>query len=84
MIKVLFFASLKEQLGCPSLNFPLNNEVPLTVKNVLSEIIKLNPDWQEHLQKNSLLFAVNQTMANENTPVKQGDDVAIFPPVTGG
>lgn len=84
MINVLFFASLKEQLNCPSINLSINNDEALTVKKVLDKIINLHPQWQVHLQKSSLLFAVNQTMANEDTSVKKGDEVAIFPPVTGG
>lgn len=88
MIKVLFFASLKEQLNCSSIDLSINsltdNDTTLNVKKVLHEIVNLHPNWQKHLQNSTLLFAVNQTMANENTVVKQGDEIAIFPPVTGG
>ena len=32
----------------------------------------------------ALRVAVNQDMARDDTPVKEGDEVAFFPPVTGG
>ncbi|MGM0450475.1 MAG: MoaD/ThiS family protein, partial [Pseudomonadota bacterium] len=38
----------------------------------------------ELLDDDCVLMAVNQAMAREATPVQPGDEVAFFPPVTGG
>ncbi|MFT6207270.1 MAG: molybdopterin converting factor small subunit, partial [Colwellia sp.] len=43
-----------------------------------------NNDWQHYLTNNSLLCAVNHQMVNNDFLVKAGDEVAFFPPVTGG
>lgn len=92
MITVLFFAALKEKLQCSSIEITFstankvatNNVKIHNIQGVLTELIRLQPHWAEHLQQNTLLFAVNKTMADENTPVNVNDEVAIFPPVTGG
>jgi len=41
-------------------------------------------DWEKLLTTKNLRFAVNQDMARADTPVHDGDEVAFFPPVTGG
>jgi molybdopterin synthase sulfur carrier subunit len=82
MINVLFFARLREQLGCNKITLSLANDV-LTVSDVKQAIIEQYPAWQPFFD-NSLLAAVNQHMASVDTTIKQGDEVAFFPPVTGG
>ncbi|MGJ8690969.1 MAG: molybdopterin converting factor subunit 1 [Thalassotalea sp.] len=81
MIKVLFFASLREQLNCQSLN--ITAEVA-SVAALKEQLLVLHPEWQEYFANASLLTAVNQAMCNENSAIKSGDEVAFFPPVTGG
>ncbi|MEH6502317.1 MAG: molybdopterin converting factor subunit 1 [Cycloclasticus sp.] len=75
-IKVLYFASLKEQLGRSSEE--LNSADISTVADV----------WQQvssgYDVSQSVLHSVNQEYAELSTPVKPGDEVAFFPPVTGG
>ncbi len=82
MIKVIFFAALREQLQCGELQ--LSGENISTVEQVLHTIIKQQPNWQSFLENDSLLSAVNHDMVDDNHPVKSGDEVAFFPPVTGG
>ncbi|WP_448245657.1 molybdopterin converting factor subunit 1 [Thalassotalea agariperforans] len=83
MIKVLFFARLREQLNCEQLDLELAND-SLTIADVKQQLVTLHPDWQSYLQDNALLNAVNQQMADNNTSISSGDEVAFFPPVTGG
>ncbi len=75
-IKVRFFASLKEQLGRQEQC--LDTQEIKTVKDVWKRI---NPE--ESLPE-QILTSVNMDYADENTPVKDGDEVAFFPRVTGG
>ena len=82
MIKILFFARLREQLKCPSIELNLVEE--LTIKDIIDKLLIQHPDWQPYLSSESLLMAVNQNMANETSAVKSGDEVAFFPPVTDG
>ncbi len=80
MIKVLFFASLKEALDCAQLQ--LDN--PGSVAALKQQLAQQSADWQRWLLSESTLVAVNQTMANDATALNDGDEVAFFPPVTGG
>ena len=83
-IKVLYLASLREQLGKPGEDL----EVPpaaSTVAGLRTLLMARGGTWQTALaQGKALRVAVNQEMAQPTTPVKQGDEVAFFPPVTGG
>lgn len=81
MIKVLFFAALREQLNSEKISIPLDNMV--TIEHVIESLIKKNPDWKAAFNQ-SLLCAVNQEMVSKSHPIETGDEVAFFPPVTGG
>jgi sulfur-carrier protein len=80
-IKVLYFASLKEALGVGSETLDL----PAGVATVcgLRDWLATNGRARLASAKN-LRCAVNQEMADGVTPVRDGDEVAFFPPVTGG
>lgn len=81
-VKVLYFAGLREQLGTPGEDL----DVPATtVAGLRSQLMARGGAWQSALaQGKALRVAVNQEMAQPTTPVKPGDEVAFFPPVTGG
>ena len=81
MIKVLFFAQLREILNCSELSI---DEVPDTLGDLRSILCSRGELWEEWLTSDKALAAVNQTMAEDNEPLKSGDDIAFFPPVTGG
>ena len=81
MIKVLFFAALREQLNCETISIQLENN--LSIEQVIKTLVAQHPEWQSAFD-NTLLCAVNQTMVAKSHLVKSGDEVAFFPPVTGG
>jgi molybdopterin synthase sulfur carrier subunit len=82
-IKVVFFAALREQLQCETLNLDADDETN-TVDKVKLSLLKNNPNWHDTLSNVSLLSAINHTMSAGDDAVKAGDEVAFFPPVTGG
>ena len=82
MIKVLFFAKLREQLGCEGIEMDAR-EVS-TVAELRRQLIELHPRWAAPLDDKNLIVAVNQTLAKAEHPVGADDEVAFFPPVTGG
>lgn len=82
MIKVVFFAALREQLNCSQLS--LDSESLMTVADVKKQLTKKDSKWQQVFANNSLLSAVNHDMVNDEQVIKSGDEVAFFPPVTGG
>lgn len=83
MIKVLFFASLREALNCESIDLVMSEKIS-NVADVKTHLLTLHAQWAPHFDNVTLLTAVNQQMARNETPVKSGDEVAFFPPVTGG
>lgn len=82
MIRVCFFAELRERLDCTQLE--LDNFRGFSVADVLAEVLNLYPDWKSILSEKKWLVAVNQAMATMQAPVNDNDEVAFFPPVTGG
>lgn len=83
MIHVLYFAGLKERLGLPGESLPLPAGVA-TVGQLRDHLAARGEQWQALKEMRNLRAAVNQDIANINTPVAEDDEIAFFPPVTGG
>lgn len=81
---ILYFAWLKEAMGRGEETMPL----PDSVSTVADLIAHLKDQSPRHAglfaPENRILTAVNQDMATPETPVRNGDEVAFFPPMTGG
>jgi molybdopterin synthase sulfur carrier subunit len=88
MIQIRYFASLRERLGTGAEEIPAPTPAAgaeTTVADLLLLLRQRGEPWNEVLNEtSSLLAAVNQEMAGPATPVQDGDEVAFFPPVTGG
>ena len=83
MLNVLYFASLRETVGMADEKLAL--PVPAEVSALIAKLRARGGVWAEALGTDKRWrVAVNQEMAAMNTPLKPGDEVAIFPPVTGG
>ncbi len=82
-IKLLYFASLREALGVSGEEIALPQDVD-DVAKLRAHLAARGESWQvlEHSKK--LRAAVNQSMVGNETRVKDGDEIAFFPPVTGG
>lgn len=82
MIRVLFFASLREKLACDSLELEATGLTNL--HDVRSKLGEKGAGWEAALTDGRLQMALNQQLAGADAAVKDGDEVAFFPPVTGG
>ena len=83
-VKVLYLASLREQLGKAGEDLEISPSAS-TVAGLRALLMARGGPWQSALaQGKALRVAVNQEMAQPTTAVKPGDEVAFFPPVTGG
>ncbi|MGE3297692.1 MAG: molybdopterin converting factor subunit 1 [Porticoccaceae bacterium] len=82
MIEVLFFARLRESLDLARLALELSE--PTTVGGVKAQLAARGANWQALFAAGQVLAAVNQELANDATPIRPGDEVAFFPPATGG
>ena len=81
MITVRFFARIREQLGTAELQWP----VPTSVAALIAELAReRGAAWAETLNEPQVIVAINQVVAERDSALAAGDEVAFFPPVTGG
>ncbi len=84
MIRILYFAWLRERTGRGEEAIDLPAEVS-TVGALIDWLRALGPGYESAFAQPRLVrCAVNQVFADAQTPVAAGDEVAFFPPVTGG
>ncbi|MDH3315795.1 MAG: molybdopterin converting factor subunit 1 [Betaproteobacteria bacterium] len=84
MITILYFARLREALEKESEELALPAEVR-DLEGLRALLIGRGGAWEQELAPSKpVRAAVNQAMAHGNMPVADGDEVAFFPPVTGG
>ena len=82
-INVLYFARFREKLG--SEREALALPAPATVQGLREVLAARGGAWAEQLGcERSVLVAINQQMASRDSALADGDEVAVFPPVTGG
>jgi sulfur-carrier protein len=83
-IKVLFFANVREKLGTAAEVVELPDSAS-TVAGLRLHLMKRGGAWNEALADMKVVrVSVNKDMAAANAPLNPGDEVAFFPPVTGG
>lgn len=81
MITVKFFASLKDKAGAGEMTLPFHDGV---VSDLLAHISRERPALAGILAGNALLISVNQEFVKKDAPVKDGDEIALMPPFSGG
>jgi molybdopterin synthase sulfur carrier subunit len=84
MITILYFASLREQLDKASEQL----ECPIGVRNIgelRAHLCERGAHWSQVLNANALvMMSINHAMADASASIQEGDEIAFFPPVTGG
>ena len=83
MIRLRYFASLREALGVDDEQIELPAEVD-NVEALTRWLQARGESWDSALENPQLLVAVNQEVVSRDTVVQNGDEIAWFPPVTGG
>jgi MoaE-MoaD fusion protein len=79
-VRVLFFGMLKEMVAKSSDAIELRDGA--TLNDLLAHYERQMPKLKESIS--SLALAVNQEYASADTKLKENDEVAILPPVSGG
>ncbi|MBF0124070.1 MAG: molybdopterin converting factor subunit 1 [Magnetococcales bacterium] len=83
MAHFLFFARIREQLGQATLELTIPAQVA-TVADLLLWLQSRGEPFASVLQDRSLQVAVNQRHARTDDLVTDHDEIALFPPVSGG
>ena len=84
MIKLLFFARLREELGLASEELALPSAVH-SVADLMANLAARGGVWQSQFDGCvQVRAAVNQELVANSAAIKAGDEIAFFPPVTGG
>jgi molybdopterin synthase sulfur carrier subunit len=84
MVTILYFARLREALGTGREELALPEGVR-DLGAVRRTLVSRGGAWAQELGgPRNVRMAVNQDMASAETAVKDGDEIAFFPPVTGG
>ena len=81
-MKIIYFAWIKDMTNMPE-ELLDSNEIR-NLDSLKKYIISKYPDLKKHLDKEILRFAVNQEYIIENIDLKKDDEIAVFPPVSGG
>lgn len=81
MISIQFFASLSERLGRSSIAVEYTGD---TTVNELKRCLSKHDRSLGILEEKNILVAINHSMAAPHSIVSDGDEIAFFPPVTGG
>ncbi len=92
MLKVLFFGQLKDVIKTEYLEIEIiqngqngQSGQPINTVAMLRNLLQEKGDvWNEYLAYGKALVAVNQEMTGDDTALNDTDEIAFFPPVTGG
>ena len=82
-LQILYFASLREAVGQSSEDL----DKPADVNNIgelRQHLAARGGAWAESFGQGRLLASVNQQMVEDDHTITDGDEIAFFPPVTGG
>src|SRR5687767_6173684 len=79
-VRVLFFGAARDAVGQEQIEVELGS--PINTHGARAKLLSDYPSLQRF--GNSLLFAVNQQYAQSDREISEGDELAVFPPVSGG
>ncbi len=82
-IKLLYFGRPRENLKLSQENAELP-AATATVADLLAWLRRRGPDWAAELEDNRVRCALNQELVSLSSPLRDGDEVAIFSPISGG
>lgn len=84
MLTLRYFASLRESLDCEEERVSLENTEVKTVNDLVLQLSKRGSPWDLLLDTRQVLVAVDQTICPRSQALHGDEEVAFFPPMTGG
>ena len=82
MLVIKYFASLRETLGLEQekIDFVEGD----SIRDIQLMLSSRSPDWSKNIMDSELIVSLNQEVVDLSELVSNGDEIAFFPPVTGG
>jgi molybdopterin synthase sulfur carrier subunit len=84
MLQVRFFARTRDELGCSALDVAWAEEIASLDALQEQLCVEGGERWRQVLTQDNMIRAVNHTVVEGDCPLAEGDEIAFFPPVTGG
>lgn len=81
MNKIIFFAQIRELVETDSIILDANQ---VSILELLEQLSKRGDRWALAFKERVILCAVNQALVDSDYIIQAGDEIAFFPPVTGG
>ncbi|MFQ1007078.1 molybdopterin synthase sulfur carrier subunit [Gilliamella apicola] len=81
MNKIIFFAQIRELVEIDSIILDANQ---VSILELLEQLSKRGDKWVLAFKERVILCAVNQVLVDYDYIIQAGDEIAFFPPVTGG
>ncbi|EXJ09565.1 cyclic pyranopterin monophosphate synthase MoaC [Nitrincola nitratireducens] len=84
LLRIVFFADIKEKLKTESLDLNPSDLTGKTIDDIISHLSEKGDIWKTTLNEKNILCAVNKQLVKRNHVINPSDEIAFFPPVTGG
>ncbi|MCX8642043.1 MULTISPECIES: molybdopterin synthase sulfur carrier subunit [unclassified Gilliamella] len=81
MNRIIFFAQIRELIGVESILLDVSQ---LSISDLLQKLSQQGNKWSMALTEKTVLCAVNQSLVDFDYIIQPDDEIAFFPPVTGG
>lgn len=82
-VTIWYFARIKEAVNCEKESVELPNGVE-SVDDLINWLSQRGEAWRKALNDGKVLVAINEAVASRQTMLSDDDEIAFFPPVTGG
>ncbi|MFJ5256742.1 MoaD/ThiS family protein [Pseudomonas sp. NPDC088414] len=83
MILINYFASYRDRLNLGGEKIPLSDNLR-SIEDVRQMLMARGEEWREVLGAGNLMCALNQELCQPGAAIEDFDEIAFFPPVTGG
>ena len=83
-MKILYFSWIKDGIGKSQEDIILNENIK-TISDLINFLISINDDYKKIFSDlSSIRFSKNMNLVDINEDIKNEDEIAFFPPMTGG
>jgi len=82
MVSIRFFAGFREKIGAEKIEVSVPDET--TLADFITRLESDYPEISALIEKNKATIAVNHEIVDMDQTISDGDEIALFPPVSGG